>query len=139
MQIYLQDQRPDHSCASYVIEQSRQNFGCIISGVVEWEESEPRKWVYEEGDSSKQAQAAERGPRSYIDQLDGPLRASIFGNVGTIVSFRLGARAVEYLAREFYPAFTEEDLVNLPQHHIALELMIDGVSQSVFSAQTFLR
>jgi hypothetical protein len=63
----------------------------------------------------------------YIEQLDEPLRAAVFGNVGTIVSFRLGARAAEYLAKEFYPVFTEEDLVNLPQYHIALKLPVPEI------------
>jgi len=39
----------------------------------------------------------------YIDQLDEQIRAAIFGNVGTIISFRVGATDAEYLAREFYP------------------------------------
>ena len=72
----------------------------------------------------------------YIEQLDEELRAAIFGNVGTIVSFRLGARDAEYLAREFYPVFKEEDLINLPQYHISLKLMIDGVTGRPFSAIT---
>jgi hypothetical protein len=72
----------------------------------------------------------------YIEQLDEQLRAAIFGNVGTIISFRLGARDAEYMAREFYPVFTQEDLVNLPQYTIALKLMIDGVSAQPFNGIT---
>ena len=72
----------------------------------------------------------------YIEQLDEELRAAIFGNVGTLISFRLGARDAEYLAREFYPIFSEADLVNLAQYNICLKLMIDGVSAAPFSAVT---
>ena len=72
----------------------------------------------------------------YIEQLSEELRAAIFGNVGTIVSFRLGAHDAEYLAREFYPAFKEVDLINLPQYHVSLKLMIDGVTGDPFSAVT---
>ncbi len=72
----------------------------------------------------------------YIEQLDEELRAAIFGNVGTLISFRLGAGDAEYLAKEFYPVFSETDLINLPQYHIDMKLMIDGVSQSPFSAIT---
>src|SRR5262249_24887144 len=72
----------------------------------------------------------------FIEQIDEELRAAIFGNVGTIVSFRVGARDAEYLAKEFYPIFTEADLVNLPQYHISLRLMIDSVSGVPFSAIT---
>jgi hypothetical protein len=72
----------------------------------------------------------------YIEQLEQELRAAIFGNVGTLVSFRLGASDAEYVAREFYPVFSETDFIDLPQYHINLKLMIDGVSQSPFSAVT---
>jgi hypothetical protein len=72
----------------------------------------------------------------YLDQLDDEMRAAILGNVGTLISFRVGAEDAKYLAREFYPVFTEADLVNLPNHHIYLKLMIDGVSSHPFSAFT---
>jgi hypothetical protein len=72
----------------------------------------------------------------YMEQLDEELRAAIFGNVGTLISFRLGAGDAEYVAREFYPVFSETDLIDLPQYHIDVKLMIDGVSQSPFSAIT---
>jgi Type IV secretory pathway, VirD4 components len=70
----------------------------------------------------------------YIEQLDEELRAAVLGNVGTLISFRLGASDATYIAREFYPAFSAEDLINLPLHHIYLKLMINGVSQTPFSA-----
>jgi type IV secretory pathway TraG/TraD family ATPase VirD4 len=72
----------------------------------------------------------------YIEQLDEGLRAAIFGNVGTIISFRLGARDVWHLAKEFFPVFSESDLINLPQYNVFLKLMVDGVSQIPFSATT---
>jgi hypothetical protein len=72
----------------------------------------------------------------YIEQLDEKIRAAIFGNVGTIISFRVGAEDAKYLAREFYPVFTETDLVNLPNYHIYLKLLIDGVTSRPFSAVT---
>jgi hypothetical protein len=72
----------------------------------------------------------------YIEQLDEKIRAAIFGNVGTIISFRVGAENAKYLAREFYPVFAETDIVNLPNHHICLKLMIDGRTSDAFSAVT---
>lgn len=72
----------------------------------------------------------------FIEQLDENLCAAIFGNVGTIVSFRVGARDAEYLVKEFSPTFTQEDLVNLPQHQIILKLMVDGITAQPFSAVT---
>lgn len=72
----------------------------------------------------------------YIEQLDEKIRAAILGNVGTIISFRVGAEDARYLAREFYPVFEETDLVNLPNYHIYLKLLIDGVASRAFSAIT---
>ena len=70
----------------------------------------------------------------YIEQLDEKLRAAIFGNVGTLISFRVGAGDANYLAREFSPVFCEGDLVNLHNYNIYLKLMIDGKTSQPFSA-----
>jgi hypothetical protein len=72
----------------------------------------------------------------YIEQLDERIRAAIFGNVGTIISFRIGAEDAKYLAQEFAPVFEEADLINLPNFHLYLKLMIDGVTSQPFSAIT---
>lgn len=64
------------------------------------------------------------------------VRDAVFGNVGTLVSFRVGAADAEFLEKEFYPEFTAEDLVNLPNYNIYLKLMIDGISSRSFSAKT---
>lgn len=70
----------------------------------------------------------------YIEQLDEKVRAAVFGNVGTIVTFRVGAADSEFLAKEYEPVFTETDLVNLTKYDIYLKLMIDGVASEPFSA-----
>jgi hypothetical protein len=75
----------------------------------------------------------------YIRQLDERIRAAIFGNVGTIISFRVGAEDAKYLAKEFHPVFDETDLLNLPNYHMYLKLMINGVTSRAFSAITFGR
>jgi len=72
----------------------------------------------------------------YIEQLDETVRAAIFGNVGTIISFRVGAEDAEILEKEFSPEFTAEDMVNLAKYNIYLKLMIDGVASRAFSADT---
>jgi len=72
----------------------------------------------------------------YIEQLDEKIRAAIFGNVGTIVSFRIGAEDAKYIAKEFYPVFNESDLINLPNYYIYLKLLIDGTTSEPFSAVT---
>ncbi len=72
----------------------------------------------------------------YITQMEEPVRDAVFGNIGTLVSFRVGAEDAEYLEKEFSPEFYAQDLVNLPKYQIYLKLMVDGVAGRPFSAQT---
>jgi len=72
----------------------------------------------------------------YIAQLQEEVRDAIFGNVGTIVSFRVGAADAEELEKEFDPIFLMNDIVNLPKYSIYLKLMIDGIAGDAFSAST---
>jgi hypothetical protein len=72
----------------------------------------------------------------YIEQLPENIRGAIFGNVGTLIAFRIGATDAQYLAKEFHPMFDEEDLVNLPRYSMYLKLMIDGTVSRPFSAMT---
>jgi hypothetical protein len=75
----------------------------------------------------------------YLDEVDEQVRAAIFGNVGTLIAFRLGARDAEYLAQEFFPVCSAEDFVNLPPYAMYLKLMVDGVMSRGFSARTMPR
>lgn len=61
---------------------------------------------------------------------------AVFGNVGTIVSFRVGAEDAEFLEKWFQPDFMMNDIVNLGKYTIYLKLMIDGMSSKGFSAGT---
>lgn len=72
----------------------------------------------------------------YIAQMEETVRDAVFGNVGTMITFRVGAADAEFLAKEFEPIFTETDIVNLPKWKIYLKLMIDGVARDPFSANT---
>jgi len=72
----------------------------------------------------------------YITQMEEKVRDAVFGNVGTIICFRVGAMDAEFLEPEFQPVFTQLDLVNLTKFEIYLKLMIDGVASSAFSAAT---
>ena len=74
----------------------------------------------------------------YLSQMDEPVRDAILGNVGTIISFRIGLSDAELLAKEFAPVFGVNDLLNLPNYMIYLKLMIDGVPSQPFSAETYL-
>jgi hypothetical protein len=77
----------------------------------------------------------------YIGQLapdrnNTKVRDAVFGNVGTMVVFRVGAADAEFLETEFDPTYTPTDIVNLPKYNIILKLMINGVSSDPFSAIT---
>ncbi|RME59444.1 DUF87 domain-containing protein [Candidatus Parcubacteria bacterium] len=76
----------------------------------------------------------------YIGQLvtdvSTKVRDAVFGNVGTMVMFRVGAADAEFLENEFSPEFTIEDMVNLPNFCIYLKLMCNGITSRPFSART---
>lgn len=76
----------------------------------------------------------------YIGQLvtdaSTKVRDAVFGNVGTMVLFRVGAADAEFLEKEFEPEFEIQDMVNLPNRMIFLKLMVDGVMSRPFSAGT---
>jgi CxxC-x17-CxxC domain-containing protein len=72
----------------------------------------------------------------YINQLEEPVRDAVFGNVGTLISFRVGAEDAEFLEKELQPEFNASDLVNLTKFDIYLKLMIDGIASRPFSATT---
>jgi len=64
------------------------------------------------------------------------VRDAVFGNVGTMIIFRVGADDADFLEKEFEPEFTAQDIVSLPNFQIYLKLMIDGVNSRPFSAET---
>lgn len=72
----------------------------------------------------------------YIEQMEEEVRDAVFGNVGTMIAFRVGAFDSEILEKEFAPTFMAADLVNLGFAQVYLKLMIDGVSSQPFSATT---
>lgn len=74
----------------------------------------------------------------YINQLifdsNSTVRDAVFGNVGTLIVFRVGAEDAEHLEKEFEPVFMMNDIVNLTKYNIYLKLMIDGIAGDAFSA-----
>lgn len=73
--------------------------------------------------------------RQLTHDLNTKVRDAVFGNVGTIVTFRVGGEDAEFLEKEFEPDFMATDIVNLAKAHVYIKLMIDGVSSRPFSAQ----
>ncbi len=72
----------------------------------------------------------------YIAQMPDKVRDAIFGNVGTIISFRVGPQDAAFLEKEFEPVFDANDLINLDKYHIYIKLAVDGVTTPAFSATT---
>lgn len=73
----------------------------------------------------------------YIAQMeDSGVREAIFGNVGTMITFRVGAEDANVLAKEFNPPFEVEDLVNLERQNIYIKMTVGGKAESAFSART---
>ncbi|WP_119071509.1 type IV secretion system DNA-binding domain-containing protein [Aggregatilinea lenta] len=74
----------------------------------------------------------------YLTQLDAPIREAIFGNVGSLVSFRVGTQDAALLAPEMYPVFGADDLLNLPKFTTCTKLLVDGVAARPFTMRTVL-
>ena len=72
----------------------------------------------------------------YVEQMEDEVKAAVFGNVGTMIAFRIGATDAEIFEKEFAPYFIADDIVNLSARQIYLRLMIDGVGSKPFSART---
>ena len=71
-----------------------------------------------------------------ISDKNSAVRDAVFGNVGTMIVFRVGSDDADFLEKEFEPEFTISDIVNLPNYKVYLKLMIDGVTSRPFSAKT---
>jgi hypothetical protein len=69
----------------------------------------------------------------FTTQLSEEIRDAVFGNVGTVVSFRVGTTDAEFLAKQFAPVFDIDDLQFLPNYNTAVRMMIGGVPVQSFS------
>jgi hypothetical protein len=72
----------------------------------------------------------------YIAQVPEDVRAAIFGNAGTMLSFLIGATDAAYMAKEFGERFTEEDLLALGNYQAITKLCVDNITQAPFLAYT---
>jgi len=72
----------------------------------------------------------------YIEQLDEEIERAIFGNVGTLASFVVGARDALLLSREYGEMYTENDLVALGKYELILKLSIENMTSLPFPATT---
>lgn len=72
----------------------------------------------------------------FTTQLTEEIRDAVFGNVGTIVSFRVGQNDVDTLAKYFQPTFGPEDLLRVPNYNTIVRTLVDGVPTQPFSMAT---
>ena len=72
----------------------------------------------------------------HLSQVDPAIRDAVYGNAGTLISFRVGGADAAFLSREFAPTFAAEDFLSLPRYHIYIRLLIDGEPSHPFSATT---
>ena len=111
------DQRQDFYC--YIDE-----FPLFASGSVDIMLSETRKY-----------RLCLTFAMQYLEQVDPKLLASILGNVGNVILFRVGARDAAILEREMLPVFSRDDLISIPYHHMYVRMMINHKPSRPFSAK----
>ncbi len=73
----------------------------------------------------------------FLGQLPDEIKKSVFGNIGTLCSFRIGPEDAEFLAKQFAPVFNEQDLINIDNYNAYVKLMINGVISEGFNMQTY--
>ena len=69
----------------------------------------------------------------YIGQIEEDVKNAVFGNVGTMVAFRVGVTDANFLQHEFMPIFTETDLTNVEKYHVYMKTIVDNEPVAPFS------
>ncbi len=69
----------------------------------------------------------------FIGQLSEEIREAVFGNIGTMMSYRCGPEDAEFLVKQFQPMFNERDLINIPNFNAVMKLLIGGLPSLPFS------
>ncbi len=73
----------------------------------------------------------------YIKQLTEKIRDAVFGNVGSMLSFRVGAEDAEFLVKQFTPVFDQNDLINLDNWNAYAKLLINNLTSKPFNLLTY--
>ncbi|MBI3443496.1 type IV secretion system DNA-binding domain-containing protein [Candidatus Woesebacteria bacterium] len=69
----------------------------------------------------------------FIGQVDEEVKNAVFGNVGTIIAFRVGVTDASYLTHEFVPVFGEDDLLNIERFHVYIKTIVNNEPVPPFS------
>lgn len=72
----------------------------------------------------------------FIGQMEEEIKNAIFGNVGTVASFRVGVTDANYLQHEFQPIFNEHDLINVDKYNCFMRTLVNGEPSQPFSLDT---
>jgi hypothetical protein len=72
----------------------------------------------------------------FIAQLEEGIRDSVFGNVGSIAAFRVGAEDAEYLEKQFSPVFTAKDIMSIDNYNAYLKMLANGKPVKPFNIET---
>ncbi len=72
----------------------------------------------------------------FIAQLTEKIRDAVFGNVGNIISFRVGAQDAEFLVKQFDPVFSQNDLMNIDNFNAYVKLLVSGATAKPFNIRT---
>jgi hypothetical protein len=73
----------------------------------------------------------------FIGQLEEDIKKAIFGNVGSMAAFRIGSDDAEFMAKQFFPVFGEQDLLNLDNYNAYVKMLIQGQTATAFSMKTY--
>ena len=76
------------------------------------------------------------GKTAAYDQASTKMRDAVFGNVGTIMSFKIGAEDAEYMAKEMAPVLSEQDVIGIPNFNCYVKLNINNTTSRPFSMAT---
>lgn len=69
----------------------------------------------------------------FIGQIEEEVKNAVFGNVGTMMSFRVGVQDANFLQHEFSPTFSESDLTNVERYHTFIKTIVDNEPMPPFS------
>lgn len=72
----------------------------------------------------------------FLSQVPQQIKGAVFGNVGSMIAFRVGADDGDYISKEYYPVFSVHDFINLGVREILVKMSIDGHTSPPFSAYT---
>ena len=69
----------------------------------------------------------------FIGQVEEEVKNAVFGNVGSVICFRVGVTDASYLAHEFSPVFSEDDLLNIERYHVYIKTIVNNEPVPPFS------